>query len=62
MTLDLLPLSSAEELRVLLLALRFCGRIFQKQELQLIGEIARDYAGLAVTEMARTICELLPWK
>jgi hypothetical protein len=42
--------------------LRFCGRIFQRQELQLIGEIARDYVGLAVTEMARTICELLPWK
>jgi hypothetical protein len=25
-------------------------------------EIARDYAGLAVTEMARTVCELLEWK
>lgn len=25
-------------------------------------EIARDYAGLAVTEMACTVCELLDWK
>ena len=25
-------------------------------------EMARDYAGLAVTEMARTVCELLDWK
>jgi uncharacterized protein DUF4338 len=25
-------------------------------------EIARDYAGLAVTEIARTVCELLEWK
>ena len=25
-------------------------------------EIARDHAGLAITEMARTLCELLPWK
>ena len=25
-------------------------------------EIARDYAGLGITEMARTVCELLEWK
>ena len=25
-------------------------------------EIARDYAGLGVTEIARTVCELLDWK
>lgn len=25
-------------------------------------EIAKNYAGLAVTEMARTVCELLDWK
>jgi hypothetical protein len=25
-------------------------------------EIARDYAGLAVTEIARTVCELMEWK
>jgi len=54
MTLDL-HTSAAEELLGAPIALRFCGRIFQRQELQLIGEIARDYAGLAVTEMARTI-------
>jgi Domain of unknown function (DUF4338) len=40
----------------------FCGRIFSGEELELMHEIARDYAGLAVTEMARTVCELLPWK
>jgi hypothetical protein len=40
----------------------FCGRRFSGQELKLIAEIAGDYAGLAVTEMARTICELLDWK
>lgn len=42
--------------------LRFCGRTFSGQELGLMREIARDYAGLAVTEMARTVCELLEWK
>jgi uncharacterized protein DUF4338 len=42
--------------------LRFCGRTFCGQELGLMREIARDYAGLAVTEMARTVCELLEWK
>jgi Domain of unknown function (DUF4338) len=43
-------------------SLRFGGRIFHEQELQLIEEITRDYAGLAVTEIARTLCELLDWK
>jgi uncharacterized protein DUF4338 len=43
-------------------ALRFCGRIFSGRELELMREIARDYTGLAVTEMARTVCELLEWK
>jgi Domain of unknown function (DUF4338) len=42
--------------------LRFCGRTFSGQELGLMREIARDYAGLAVTEIARTVCELLEWK
>jgi hypothetical protein len=43
-------------------SLRCCGRLFSGQELQLIEEIAHDCAGLAVTEMARTLCELLDWK
>jgi Domain of unknown function (DUF4338) len=42
--------------------LRFCGRIFSGQELELMRQIARDYAGLAMTEMVRTVCELLEWK
>lgn len=42
--------------------LQFCGRLFSGAELELITEIARDYAGLAITEMARTVCELLDWK
>jgi Domain of unknown function (DUF4338) len=43
-------------------SLSFCGRTFTAQELGLLRQIAQDYAGLAVTEMARTACELLPWK
>jgi Domain of unknown function (DUF4338) len=42
--------------------LSFSGRIFSRQELELIREITQDCAGLAVTEMARTACELLDWK
>ena len=41
---------------------RFCGRNFTGQEVELMREIARHHAGLAITEMARTVCELLPWK
>lgn len=42
--------------------LPFCGRVFTAEELELLRQIAHDYAGLAVTEMARTACELLEWK
>ena len=42
--------------------LSFGGRIFSKQELELMPDVALDYAGLALTEMARTTCELLDWK
>ena len=39
----------------------FCGRRFSAQEVELMRVVARDYAGLGVTEIARTICELLEW-
>src|SRR5450759_1742939 len=39
-----------------------CGRRFTVQEVELMRVVARDYAGLGVTEIARTICELLEWK
>jgi hypothetical protein len=61
MTLDLYACPT-EDLGSVPVGLRFCGRIFTGQELELICEIARDYAGLAVTEMARTVSELLEWK
>src|SRR5215470_8893082 len=40
----------------------FCGRTFRVQEVELMRGIAQDYAGLGVTEIARTVCELLDWK
>ncbi len=40
----------------------FCGRTFRAQEVELMRVIAHDYAGLGVTEIARTVCELLEWK
>lgn len=40
----------------------FCGRAFTAQEVELMGVVAHDYAGLGVTEIARTVCELLEWK
>jgi Domain of unknown function (DUF4338) len=43
------------------LEVTFCGRRFTPQEVELMRVIARDYAGLGVTEIARTICELLAW-
>lgn len=40
----------------------FAGRTFQKQELELMRQISQDYAVLGITEIARTVCELLDWK
>jgi len=39
----------------------FCGRTFTAQEVELMRVVAHDYAGLGVTEIARTVCELLEW-
>jgi len=36
----------------------FCGRTFGVQEVERMREIAQDYAGLGVTEIARTVWEL----
>lgn len=42
-------------------SLTFCGRTFGSSELQLMRQIALEFSGLGVTEIARTICELLEW-
>ena len=42
--------------------LRFCGRTFHADELELMRQIAREFSALGVTEIARTVCELLAWK
>lgn len=43
-------------------SLTFCGRTFGASELDLMRRIARDFSALGVTEIARTVCELLEWK
>jgi hypothetical protein len=45
-----------------LVPVTFCGRTFTTQEVELMRVVAHDYAGLGVTEIARTVCELLEWK
>jgi len=40
----------------------FCGRTFRAQDVELMRVVVRDYAGLGVTEISRTVCELLDWK
>jgi hypothetical protein len=42
-------------------SLSFCGRTFGAGELGLMRQIAREFSSLGVTEIARTICELLEW-
>jgi hypothetical protein len=43
-------------------SLTFCGRTFAARELELMRQIAGEFSALGVTEIARTICELLEWK
>jgi hypothetical protein len=40
----------------------FCGRSFGANELELMRQITREFSTLGVTEIARTLCELLEWK
>jgi hypothetical protein len=43
-------------------SLTFCGRTFGAAELELMRQITREFSALGVTEMARTVCELLEWR
>ena len=40
----------------------FSGRAFSTAEMNLIREIARDFSNLSITELSKTVCELLDWK
>jgi len=40
----------------------FSGRNFGAAELELIRETVRDFSNLSLTELSKTICELLEWK
>jgi hypothetical protein len=42
-------------------SLTFCGRTFRADELGLMRQMAREFSALGVTEIARTVCELLNW-
>jgi hypothetical protein len=40
----------------------FCGRRFLVTDIELICSVVSDFRSLSLTEIARTICELLDWK
>lgn len=62
MTLVLRDRLRRENSERVLFSVRFSGRLFSRQELECMREVARDCVGLGVTEIARTVCELLDWK
>jgi len=43
-------------------SLTFCGRTFGAGDLEWMRQIALEFSALGVTEIARTVCELLEWK
>jgi hypothetical protein len=43
-------------------SLTFWGRTFAGHELELMRWITAEFSALGVTEIARTVCELLEWK
>lgn len=42
--------------------LTFSGRTFSIQELRLVQEVSSDCTALSLTEISRTLCELLDWR
>jgi hypothetical protein len=42
--------------------LTFCGRTFALDEVELMCRISREFSALGVTEIAKTVCELLDWR
>lgn len=53
------PMSSAQSTTA---PMTFFGRTFSVAELELMRKISAEFAALGVTEIARTLCELLDWK
>jgi hypothetical protein len=43
-------------------SLTFCGRTFAANEVELMRSLSSEYSALGVTEIARTVCELLDWR
>ncbi len=43
-------------------SLTFCGRTFAADELELMRQTAAEFSALGVTEITRTVCELLQWQ
>jgi len=42
--------------------LTFCGRDFSISDVEMIREVAAQCSALSLTEISRTLCELLDWK
>ena len=42
--------------------IKFCGQIVSTEDMELIQELAEDFWGIARSELANTICELLGWR
>ncbi len=40
----------------------FSGRTFSRPDMDLIREVAHDFSNLSLTELSKTVCELLDWK
>lgn len=43
-------------------AISFCGHELTSEEIRLLREIVRDFPALSLTELSRTVCELLDWR
>lgn len=43
-------------------AISFCGRQLSSEEIKLLRDIVRGFPALSLTELSRTICELLDWR
>jgi hypothetical protein len=53
---------SQEPRRAMPTAISFCGHQLSTEEIKLVRDLIHDFPGLSLTELSRTICELLDWR
>jgi hypothetical protein len=55
-------MGAAETVRITMPEIEFSGRRFSSTELDLIVQVTKRFSALSLTELSKTLCELLEWQ